>query len=237
LQESVNHILEIDDDPTKIVSAMKNNPQIIGESIQHFDKQAALKIMASEIDTNLLNSQENPFEDVIIFRLKSNSNIQSIHEQLEAIDGVSKIYAQDFHLEQVKKNLFRAGFIVLIAAGIFSLLSLALIYTTLQLQLYANRFEIKTMELVGAEDKFIKMPFLKKSVRLANQSAFNASVLLTLVFLSIKYGFTATHDIMDYKWLIISIVLIWLLGIIFLWASNNYLIKKYLTSKLNEMYN
>jgi len=237
LQESVNHILEVNENADKIVSSMEAMHQIIPESIQHLDKQAAFEIMSAEIDTNLLSEQENPFEDVILFSLKSNSDIKSIHDQLTAIDGVSKIYAQDFQLEQVKKNLYRVGFIVLIAAGIFSLLSLALIYTTLQLQLYANRFEIKTMELVGAEDKFIKMPYLKRSLRVANQSAFNASILLLAVFLALKFGSASMGKILDFKWLGISILLIWILSVIFLWVSNNYLIKKYLTRKMNEMYN
>jgi len=50
--------------------------------------------------------------------------------------------------------------VILVFAGIFVVLSVALINNTIRIAIYSQRFLIKSMQLVGATKGFIRKPFL-----------------------------------------------------------------------------
>lgn len=237
LQENVTHVLEIDDSTNKIVTKLRTHQELIKSSIKLLKKDEALRFMASEIDTNLIKNGINPFSDVVLFKMKADADIPLVHRELASFDGVKQVYSQDIDMDQLKNNIYKIGFFVLIAAGIFSLLSLALIFATLQLQLYANRFEIKTMELVGAEDRFIKMPYMRRAVGTANRATIFAALVLVLGFFALRNSSETLGAILDYKYLLISIISIWVIGLLFLGISTNLLTSKYLKRKMSELYN
>ena len=64
----------------------------------------------------------------------------------------------------VNDNVKRISMWVLIISGIFAVISILLINSSLRLSIYANRFIIKTMQMVGATKAFIRKPFIKKSI-------------------------------------------------------------------------
>src|SRR5690606_32365118 len=68
-------------------------------------------------------------------------------------------------IEGVVANLDRISYIFLGAGFLLSVLALMLIYNAIRLSIYANRFLIRNMELVGASWGFIRRPFLQKSLK------------------------------------------------------------------------
>jgi len=63
-------------------------------------------------------------------------------------------------VEQMNKNLTAISLLILAFAGIFVVVSVALINNTIRLAIYSQRFLIKSMQLVGATKAFIRKPFL-----------------------------------------------------------------------------
>jgi cell division transport system permease protein len=60
----------------------------------------------------------------------------------------------------MNQNVTTISLIILTFAGIFVVLSVALINNTIRLAIYSQRFLIKSMQLVGATKGFIRKPFL-----------------------------------------------------------------------------
>ena len=63
-------------------------------------------------------------------------------------------------------------------AGICFLIALALMNNTVRLTVYARRFLIRNMQLVGAKPSFIRRPFIKQGVLLGVTSGFLSLALI-----------------------------------------------------------
>ena len=226
LKEQVNHVVELNgsDAKNQIISNIRLNPQVRSNAVRYLDKREAMISMSQEIDTSLISGTDNPFLDVIVFKSTASADIADLHKEILGLTGVSSVYAQDLQFDQIKRNFYKLGWFFLAAASIFSLLAMALIFSTLQLQLYSDRFELKTMELVGAQDRFIKMPYLRRAVFLGTKATINAAFFLLLIFLLIKIGWPSGGAMLNVMWLIFTILIIWVLGVLFLWICSNFLI-------------
>lgn len=101
----------------------------------------------------------------IIKGLKANKQIQEVS------------YQQDL-MNSVNSNLRKIGIVLLVLAVLLSFISFSLISNTVRLGLYARRFTINTMQLVGASWSFIRAPFLKNAVLHGLIAGFVANVAL-----------------------------------------------------------
>ena len=77
------------------------------------------------------------------------------------ISEISYNEAQFLEIGTVFKNF---EYILLTIAGILLLISIILININIRLAVYSKRFIIRTMQLVGAKSRFIRRPFLLKSL-------------------------------------------------------------------------
>jgi cell division transport system permease protein len=73
---------------------------------------------------------------------------------------IKEVKYQQSLVDQMNQNLTTISLIILVFAGIFILLSVALINNTIRIAIYSQRFLIKSMQLVGATKGFIRKPFL-----------------------------------------------------------------------------
>lgn len=73
---------------------------------------------------------------------------------------VKEVKYQQSLVDQMNQNLTSISLIILVFAGIFVVVSVALINNTIRLAIYSQRFLIKSMQLVGATKGFIRKPFL-----------------------------------------------------------------------------
>jgi cell division transport system permease protein len=83
----------------------------------------------------------------------------------------------------VTKNIQSISFWVLIFSGLFTLIAVVLINSSIRLSVYAKRFTIKTMQMVGATKGFIRKPFLWKGVQLG----FSGAIVAILGIVGVMY--------------------------------------------------
>ena len=84
--------------------------------------------------------------------------------QLEAHPNIEEvIYSQDL-ADKVSHNVSRGSLVLLIVALVLLVISLVLIVNTIRLQIYAKRFLINTMTLVGATSWVVRRPFVRKNM-------------------------------------------------------------------------
>ncbi len=104
-----------------------------------------------------------------------------LDQKLELIRShqiIQGIYAQPELVDQLRKNLKTIGSALgLIAVFIIALCSFSLT-SIIKLSLYADRTEIKTMQLVGAKASYIRRPYIKRYVGLSLAAGLGASTVL-----------------------------------------------------------
>src|SRR3712207_7617285 len=86
-------------------------------------------------------------------------------------------------MDSVNRNLQKISIVLLILAGLLTFVSFSLINNTVRLGIYARRFSIHTMKLVGASWSFIRRPFLCRAVGVGMRSEEHTSELQSRQYL------------------------------------------------------
>ncbi len=101
-----------------------------------------------------------------------------ITEQLEALPYVSEVlYPRDL-ADILSSNVHDFSLLLAGIALLLLLVSMVLIVNTIRLQIYAKRFLINTMTLVGATSRVIRRPFVRKNMLIGLLAAIAALAIL-----------------------------------------------------------
>lgn len=150
----------------------------------------------------------NPLSPEVSFTVSaaysSVKGIESIRKSVSAVAGVAEVGTPDSRLiESMNANIRRLtlGFTVL--AAIMLIISFVLINNTVRLSIYARRFTIHTMQLVGATDGFIRRPFISANATVGALSGLVAGGLLSGAFaLSGSFGMQELSVLIGWPWMV-----------------------------------
>lgn len=110
----------------------------------------------------------NPFLPSVELTLAADyanaDSLRVISAQLKHYPKVSEIRYEKDLVDEVNARLGELSIVLLVLAVLLTLVSFSLINNTVRLDIYARRFTIRTMKLVGASWGFIRRPFVGKMV-------------------------------------------------------------------------
>ncbi|MCH5228560.1 MAG: hypothetical protein J1F12_01015 [Muribaculaceae bacterium] len=129
----------------------------------------------------------NPLSPEVYFRVKaeysSSDSLKAISKSLQAIPGVADVVMPDSEMvEAMNSNIQSLAIILGIVALVMIVISFVLINNTVHLSIYARRFTIHTMQLVGATNGFIRRPFILNNLLAGLMAALIASAILAISF-------------------------------------------------------
>jgi cell division transport system permease protein len=156
--------------------------------IRFLSKEKAAKEFTKETGENFLQVlDENPLRDTYVLHIdpqfQHKEDLQAIKHNIEAINGVFEVDYMENLVASIHKNIARVGLILGIFAAILLLVVVVLINNTIKLATYSQRFLIRSMNLVGATDSFIRRPFLARAILIGLLAGTMANVLLlTLLY-------------------------------------------------------
>lgn len=106
----------------------------------------------------------NPFVGSIELQLRASyansDSLRWISKQLKSNKYVNEVtYPQDL-MDSVNRNMQKVNIVLLVLAALLTFVSFTLINNSIRLSVYARRFSIRTMKLVGASWGFIRRPFI-----------------------------------------------------------------------------
>lgn len=221
------------------VAELKKEPHV--KSTRYISKKVAAKKYSKEIGEDFVEFLgENPLKNAVDIHFKSDYvNEESMVKMKKKLLKRSIIYEITYDKSLVKfltKNIQRVSFWLLILSAIFTLISVILINSSIRLSVYSKRFDIKTMQMVGATKKFIRKPFIIKSIQLGIISAVIAIIIIVLLITYLNQLFPTLNLLKGYKELTILLVGILLMGILISWISTFFATQRFLNLRTEELY-
>ena len=128
------------------------------------------------------------------------------------------------------------GIVLLILAALLLFVSFSLINNTVRLGIYARRFSIHTMKLVGASWGFIRAPFIRQAVVLGLVAGILACVVLGI---GVYVLFTYEPDVMKvitWRVLFITGCAVLVCGVIITTFCSWLSVNRFLRMKAGELY-
>jgi len=184
----------------------------------------------------------NTIDASIHLKIKSEytsiDSLSQIEKELHLMPHVKDVVLEKNFVEDINKNLHKIGIILLTISGILLIISMALINNTIRLSIYAKRFIIRSMLLVGAKKRTIYSPFVLIGIIQGLWGGIIAIVLLAAVL----YGaynrsfFSEIIDLTQYQWYGCLFAGIILIGILITWLSTLFSVRRYIKMKTDKLY-
>lgn len=166
----------------------------------------------------------------------SSDSLDVVTSELIAHDIVDEVNYQKSLVDALNANFNRISAVIGVFIALLLFVSYVLINNTVRLSVFARRFTIHTMKLVGATRAFIRRPFL---VQAAVQGLFSAIIanaaLVGLLFL-LKDRFGRLFEIFSQEILIIVMCVVLLSGLLICVISTYFVVNKLVSLKKDELY-
>lgn len=165
----------------QICKVLKARPYV--KNLNYISKENALKDATHDLGTNPSEfAGVNPFQPSVeittVADYANNDSLKVISKELKAYPRVTEVSYQHDLIEQVNQMLAKISIGLLVVAALLTFISFSLINNTVRLGIYARRFSIHTMKLVGASWGFIRAPFVRRAIVVGLISAFIADAFL-----------------------------------------------------------
>ncbi|MDE5844191.1 MAG: permease-like cell division protein FtsX [Muribaculaceae bacterium] len=179
-----------------------------------------------------VNPFASEYEVKVIAEYASTDSIEIVTSRFRKLDIVEDINIRADMVDSVNKTMNTLILALSIIAIVLFLISFVLINNTIRLSVYARRFTIHTMKLVGATAGFIRKPFVMSNVVSGFIAGIIADILLAvLLFYATSFDPILENVIPD-QWLLIVYLSVPVAGVIIcavtsIWATNRYLKYEY----------
>lgn len=182
----------------------------------------------------------NPFPATLELQLSSDyancDSLRWIAREIRRDSRVSDVTYMEDLMDRVNANLSRLSLILLVLAVLLTCVSFSLISNTVRLSIYARRFVIHTMKLVGASWGFIRRPFLKQAVGVGIVAALLANVVLGAGVYALYITQPGLFDIVTWDMLALTGGAVFLFGIVITLFCAWLAVNKFLRMTASELY-
>ncbi len=226
----------------QLESELQKFPFVKSNSTEYISREEAVKLMQDDFGNDFLKlGLPNPFSDVLTFNIKATylqaDSLNQIRRTLKAqYSFITDVFYQESVVDSISVNIRRISYMML-GVGIFLIVvATVLIHNTVRLALYANRFLIKNMELVGASWEFISKPYLVRSGLQGLLSGIMAVAALALALWGIEQQVPDLKEFRNIPGLITLFSGLIILGILINLISTYYVVRKYLNMRVDDLY-
>lgn len=115
--------------------------------------------------------------------------LATLKQDFEAKPYVNEVFYDQPLLEILDENIKKISQGIIALSGLFIIIAILLINSSIRLSVYSKRLIIKTMQLVGATKRFIRRPFIWQHLRLGLLGAIMASAGLGYLLYELNLRF------------------------------------------------
>ncbi len=211
------------------------------KSTEYITRERAAKELTDELGEDFVDFLGfNPLLASIDIRLQAayanNDSLAMLEQKLIANPRVKEVFYHKSLVELVNQNIRRISMVLLAFTAVLMLISIALINNTIRLSVYSKRFIIRSMQLVGATQSFIRKPFLIKSLVHGLISALIAIVLLAVVLYFSRKALPEMVDMQDIDMFLSLFGIVTVLGLIITGFSTLLAVRKFLRISQDRLF-
>ena len=183
---------------------------------------------------------ENPYTASIEMNVQADyactDSLLWISKQLREMWQISDVVYQRDLVDNLNQRLRQATGVLAVLAILLTIISIVLINNTVRLSVYARRFSIHTMRLVGASWSVIQRPFLRRSLGIGLTAAVISSALLLggIHWMMQQDEFAAA--IITRQTIVIMLATIFTAALLLTLVSTWLCVNHFLNMRENEMY-
>ncbi len=243
-KEKIPVVVFIKDQSNKIeLSKFEKNLEI-NNTIKGFEfvsKKNAAEKLSNEIGEDFINYLGyNPLYDSYdIFFTAENVNNLFIDELVEEFKYESFVEEVTYDaplIDLININIEILKKWSLIIGSVFLFISIVLMNNTIRLSVYSNRLNIKTMQLVGATNYFIKKPFIITHLKLGITSSLISTIFMLFILYYFNINFFEININKIKESVLITILFSFLISIIICYFSTSIITGKYINSNIDKLY-
>lgn len=192
------------------------------------------------IGSNFTEVISNPINASIIINVKpeyaNSDSLNKISKELKRNAIVQDVDYPDFIVKSISDNFKRVQIIIFAICAVFMLISMLLVANCIRLNIFAKRFNIKSMLLVGATPKFVRRPFVTKGLL---QGIWGGLIAVVLLALALLYGNNIAPDFVDFSamlYIVIILSAVFVFSILFTILISTFSVNRYIRINDERLY-
>ncbi|MFI2741341.1 cell division protein FtsX [Zhouia sp. PK063] len=211
------------------------------KSAEFVSKEKAAEITSDAIGEDFMDFLGyNPLQNSIDVHLNADyvtaDQLDEIAKDLNSKDFVDEVSYDKPLISLLNDNVKRMSFWILVTSGIFTLIAVLLINSSIRLSIYSKRFIIKTMQMVGATKGFIRRPFIWNNVKLGMIGSIVAILAMAGVLSYMDKTFPELGLTNDPLIITLLFFAIFLLGVVISWISTFFAAQRFLNLRTDDLY-
>ena len=201
--------------------AAEEHSALIGENFMEFLGDNPLK---NSIDVFLLADYVTADE------------VENIKNELLQNNFIDSVNYDKPLIVLLNDNIKKISFWALVISMVFLIIAIILINHSIRLSVYAKRFTIKTMQLVGATKSFIRAPFVRQSLFFGSIGGVLALLGLLGVVWTLNQYFPELNIISDVQGLVWLSLFVLGTGVLISGLSTYFATRRFLNLRSDELY-
>lgn len=209
--------------------------------VAFISKESAAKVFIDQTGEDFMKFLgDNPLKDAFVVKIDpayhTNEKMQEIKTSLEKSTGIFEVVYVENMIQSINENITKISIILLAVSAILFIVIIILINNTIKLALFSQRFLIRSMQLVGATNTFIRKPFIYRGMMHGFISGLLASVILYGLNYYALQKIEGLSLLIDSNIMLIIFGILIILGTIIASIGTYKAVQKYLALSLEELY-
>lgn len=240
MQVSVMMKQHVSDDAALAYKAKLDKERFIRSSV-FVSKEQGQREMADMLGEDFLDVFETSpipvsIDVTLTAEYVSADSLEVVKEVIEKSSLVDEVVYQRSLVDALNANLSRISLILAVFIALLLFISFVLINNTVRLNVFARRFTIHTMKLVGATKAFIRAPFLVQSAFQGIFSAIVSIIALVIMLFFVKSEFEQLFEVFRLELLLVVAGIVMASGLVICVVSTYFVVGKLVSLKKDELY-
>lgn len=166
----------------------------------------------------------------------SKDSLDVVSKAIGSIPKVEEVSCQQSLVEALSANLAKISLVLGVFIALMLFISFVLINNTVRLNVYARRFTVHTMKLVGATRSFIRRPFLVKAVWQGLVSSVLACLFLGVLLFLLRRSFSQFFAVFQPSSLVLTGVIVMVCGVVICVLSTFFVVGRLVSLDKDDLY-
>ena len=211
------------------------------KKVIYISKSQAARDYSREIGEDFLTFLgKNPLKNGVDIYLKADyvtsEKMLALEQRFQKNAFVADVTYDKPLIQLLTKNIQRISFWLLVLSSFFALIAILLINSSIRLTIYSKRFNIKTMQMVGATKSFIRKPFLWRSIQLGMLGALLSLIGLAIIVYYLDKYIPALELLKDYITLVYLVSGVVVSAFLITLISTFFATQRFLNLQTDELY-